>query len=307
MLVVVFVFLVFGPDYGFPAQLYKYRDAEGLWHFSDLPPETSHPVETRQLQVDRTPHKVLLRQRGSQHMPAFSAHNTYHGPVEVEFLLEQWRNVSTSVPLPVRLTVPALGERQVVTLWPTHQGTPWSYRFKYRYVLGNPAAVHKPTKPYRAPFARGQSYLISQGFNGTYRHHTPDSQYAIDIIMPEGTPIHAARGGVVMDVQRDFNTVGTDREKYSHRANVIRILHDDGTTGVYAHLKFESNRVSPGMVVSEGHVIAESGNTGFSSRPHLHFVIHKSAGMQMTSVPFQFADQDGTGVTPQAGTWLTAY
>jgi murein DD-endopeptidase MepM/ murein hydrolase activator NlpD len=116
--------------------------------------------------------------------------------------------------------------------------------------------------------------------------------------MPEGTPICAARAGVVMDVAGDFFEGGRSAARYGARANYVRILHDDGTMAVYAHLKLESIRVRLGAKVSRGQVIASSGNTGYSSGPHLHFAVERNAGMRLASVPFRFDDGSGTGVEP---------
>ena len=90
-------------------------------------------------------------------------------------------------------------------------------------------------------------------------------------------------------------------------ANVVRILHDDGTYAVYAHLAWNSIRVRVGDYVERGEYIADSGNTGYSSGPHLHFVVVRNAGMSMASVPVQFAGAGQSPVAPGTGQLLTAY
>jgi murein DD-endopeptidase MepM/ murein hydrolase activator NlpD len=76
---------------------------------------------------------------------------------------------------------------------------------------------------------------------------------------------------------------------------------------VYGHLHWDSIRVRIGQHVALGEYIADSGNTGFSSGPHLHFAVWRNAGEEDVSLPLQFAGPPGTAVTPVTGTELTAY
>jgi murein DD-endopeptidase MepM/ murein hydrolase activator NlpD len=91
------------------------------------------------------------------------------------------------------------------------------------------------------------------------------------------------------------------------QANVVEILHSDGTIAVYAHLHWDSIRVRIGDHVVRGQYIADSGKTGFASGPHLHFAVIRNAGGQSVSIPVQFAGIGGTPVTPATGMQLTAY
>ena len=108
-----------------------------------------------------------------------------------------------------------------------------------------------------------------------------------------------------MEIAGDFFDGGLD-PKYQSRANAVRILHQDGTMAVYAHLHPDSIRVSPGQRVERGAWLADSGNTGFSSGPHLHFVLQRNAGMELVSIPFVFAGANGSAITPVTGMWLNA-
>ena len=130
-------------------------------------------------------------------------------------------------------------------------------------------------------------------------HNTPDSQYAVDIVMPEGTDVFAARGGVVFDVAAQNFKGGADASNMS-LANVVKILHDDGTYAIYAHLSWNSIRVRVGDVVERGEYIADSGNTGYSSGPHLH-------GMKPQSLPVTFfTGTNSEPIAPATGQVLTA-
>jgi murein DD-endopeptidase MepM/ murein hydrolase activator NlpD len=68
---------------------------------------------------------------------------------------------------------------------------------------------------------------------------------------------------------------------------------------LYAHLQPNSLRVREGMEVKRGQWIANSGNTGFSSGPHLHFVIQLNVGLAMESLPFRFITPMGGTMTPE--------
>jgi murein DD-endopeptidase MepM/ murein hydrolase activator NlpD len=124
--------------------------------------------------------------------------------------------------------------------------------------------------------------------------------------MPVGTAVHAAREGLVINVAHRFFRSGLALE-VRDEANFVQILHDDGTTAIYAHLQMDTIRVRPGQRVGRGEYIANSGNTGFSSGPHLHFVVIRNAGLRSESVPVTFAGPGGSSVAPRTGASLTAY
>ena len=125
--------------------------------------------------------------------------------------------------------------------------------------------------------------------------------------MPEGTDIYAARSGVVFEVATTNFRGGMDDSKSFADANVVRILHEDGTHAIYAHLSWNSIRVKPGDRVQRGEFIAESGNTGYSSGPHLHFAVVRNKGLGITSIPVVFSGTNNESIVPMTGNILTAY
>jgi murein DD-endopeptidase MepM/ murein hydrolase activator NlpD len=90
-------------------------------------------------------------------------------------------------------------------------------------------------------------------------------------------------------------------------ANFVQIMHDDGTHAIYAHLQLDTVRARIGQHVARGEYIANSGNTGFSSGPHLHFVVLHNVGLRSESVPVTFAGPGASSVTPRSEQALTAY
>ncbi len=178
----------------------------------------------------------------------------------------------------------------------------WGYSLQYRYNIGSPLARHDRQAVYWPPFAMHTQFQITQAFGGKFSHTGEQSQYAVDIAMPVNTPIHAARAGVVIEVNNDFFKNGLT-QAYKSRANSIRILHEDGSMAIYAHLALETAQVYPGLHVSAGQLIGYSGNTGYSSGPHLHFAVQLNQGMKLASVPFMFSSAGGVS-EPIAGKWL---
>lgn len=283
-------------------KLYKYQDANGHWHYTDQKPEDGQAFESRQLKAEPKRH-VWLEKNGQSDKPSFSIRNTYKGPVEVEVKFAKRKNAVAEPSLPRRFVVEPGRSETLFSISGIDVYKSWQFTLEYRYMLGSPLAEHQTNAVYYPPLSAGSRFLISQSFGGKFSHQDEQNRYAVDIAMPIGTPVHAARGGVVMDVEDDYYKHGVE-QAYKSRANSIRILHDDGSMAVYAHLALEKAQVYPGLEVAAGQLIAYSGNTGYSSGPHLHFAVQVNKGMSLNSVPFNFIDDQGQLFTPQAGAWL---
>jgi murein DD-endopeptidase MepM/ murein hydrolase activator NlpD len=57
----------------------------------------------------------------------------------------------------------------------------------------------------------------------------------------------------------------------------VNITHPGGWSTLYAHMS--SIAVQPGQYVSQGKRLGLSGNTGYSTGPHLHFTVYKNGKM----------------------------
>src|SRR5919109_1941954 len=91
---------------------------------------------------------------------------------------------------------------------------------------------------YRLPWADGLSFTFTQvpGSRIT-THFTKATLNAVDIAMPEGTAIVAARAGVVEALQVHHGASAAE-EPLTYEGNFVRVRHADGTAALYAHLNY---------------------------------------------------------------------
>lgn len=154
-----------------------------------------------------------------------------------------------------------------------------------------------PSALARLPFTAGQAVRIGQGYHGPFSH-VGASAYALDFSVPEGTIVRAARAGRVTSVREDSDT-GCGDVSCADLANSVEIDQGDGTFAEYLHLSFDGVLVEDGEIVARGQPIALSGNTGWSTGPHLHFQVRDILG---ASQPVRFAELlDTTGGVPFSG------
>jgi murein DD-endopeptidase MepM/ murein hydrolase activator NlpD len=285
------------------ANIYKYQDENGIWHFTDRAPEQDIQFETVYMEREPEP-RIRMRQEGPKENPVYIVFNDFWGPVEIELKLQDAVNVLAEPPLPARFVIPGQTEQTLLGIGAEDPRRGFQYKLQMASVPGPPGRPPAAEIVLDPPFAAGQQFPISQGFQGNRTHTTPDSEYALDIVMPVGTPVLAVRDGTVMDVEEDFNRGGADREIFLDKANHVRVLHEDGTMAVYAHLDLASVSVRPGARVRAGQQLARSGNTGFSSGPHLHFALQRNIGMELVSLPFKFRVAEGGPAAPEESRFL---
>jgi murein DD-endopeptidase MepM/ murein hydrolase activator NlpD len=198
--------------------------------------------------------------------------------------------LETSTPTPLTTVVKHQTKKRVMTLQITDKR--FSYTTHIKWTLGSHLAKHDDTYLYALPFASGRSYRVSQGFYGT-KTHDEKNQYAVDFEMPEGTWIYAARDGMVVQTKSDSNKGGADK-RFLKDANYIKILHRDGTFGLYYHLRKNGVKVKVGDHVERGSFLGLSGKTGYAKGPHLHFSVYKVLDTSnRISVPFRCRTAQG--------------
>lgn len=288
--------------------LYKYRGENGEWIYSDRPPDKGQEVEIRILSSEEPDPTFDVTHRYVGNTVQLLANNRYYAPIEVGLRIDRIEGLEfPSVDRPASWVVPPKSQVVLLNLTLLEEATAPYLAFHYEYVAGDPSASHDASVSYRVPYSLASEYRVSQAYPDAVTHQSIDSIYAVDISMPIGTDVVAAREGVVFDVAGTHFRGGTDPNQDLSAANVIRILHDDGTYAIYAHLNTNTIRVEPGDRVKRGEYIADSGNTGFSSGPHLHFAVVHNTGMRIDSVPVEFKGPSSAPVIAQTGLVLTAH
>ena len=284
---------------------YKYRDANGQWVYTDQAPTSAAQVDTFHLVHENAALHIAVDREDDAQSTQLIAVNDCLCVVTFNVIVIQSGYPAIADGASYRATLGAGTRRTLAQAQRTGSGDA-GLKYRWNAVLGSPDAVHRPTSPYRAPFSVGSTFRISQAYPSRITHTTADSQYAVDIALPDGTAVYAAREGTVIVARHDLFRDAMAPVMLD-QANVIEILHSDGTIGIYAHLHWDSVRVHIGDHVVRGQYIADSGKTGFASGPHLHFAVIRNAGGQSVSVPIQFAGAGGIAVTPATDMDLTAY
>ena len=212
--------------------------------------------------------------------------NNLAGPIEVLLRPQRGTVASADPPLPASAVIPTLQRTLVARLGPRTTAELW-----LDVTPGDPNA--RPNDVEYAYPLRTSELRIEQGWGGVYSHNDDQNRHAVDFAADIGAQVIAARAGTVMEVESDFERAGLDTRQYARSANFVRIVHDDGTMALYAHLQQNGVLVRAGQLVRKGEVIGRAGNTGFTTGPHLHFAVQANRGMRLESIPFRMFGPQG--------------
>ncbi|WP_299935126.1 M23 family metallopeptidase [Sulfuricurvum sp.] len=226
--------------------------------------------------------------------------NPYTVTLSIDF--ESLSNLKASNRLPLFIEVPGRSKKKVLELSRISAALGVDYRSSYGWVRGSAFAIHQDNYLYTLPFVKGANVYVSQGYHGDTSHKGL-SAYAVDFPVAVGTPIYAAREGIVVGAEGSNNLGGASPE-YRQYANYVIIEHSDGTMGNYYHLKQGGTAVAIGQKVLKGDLIGYSGNTGYTSGPHLHFSVSKVDPISMRrpmNLPIKMQTAQGIVILPQKG------
>ena len=157
----------------------------------------------------------------------------------------------------------------------------------------NTGYPNQNTSPYVLPYLPNAEFTVGQGncTNGSHRSGTEQS-YAYDFDMSIGTNIVASRAGTVTVVVEHYaennNTPGQE--------NYLIIQHSDNSIAGYYHLTKNGINLEMGDSVSQGDIVGQSGNTGDSSEPHLHFEVALCEDCQTLPVNFKNTREHTNGL-----------
>lgn len=115
----------------------------------------------------------------------------------------------------------------------------------------------------RASVTPSWNWPVSGAISQTYGSHNQEFHHGLDIAIPSGTPLRAARAGKV-----------TKTDWFGVYGLTVMIDHGNGVQTLYAHNS--KILVKVGDSVFAGEEISLSGTTGNSTGPHLHFEIRRN-------------------------------
>ena len=189
-------------------------------------------------------------------------------------------------------------------LVPSDPNKHWQFEYKTAWRGGGMTARQDRNYVYQLPYPASEKRKVIQGNFGKHSHNEGSGdEYATDWAMPVGSPVCAARPGIVVALRQysDKHGVGPEFSKFG---NYVIVRHEDGTDGQYLHLQKDGALVEIGQHVKTGHIIALSGHTGNSTTPHLHFAVFVNKdGRSKQSLPIRWKTSAGVVEGLTQGQW----
>ena len=183
---------------------------------------------------------------------------------ELDLLRKQYREESPPIPSRLDGVVPATNNTEKPNTSPTAKVDPQIQNNPTSDLLEDAIALTLPPLPpsteYLPRAFEGYIWPAEGVLTSGYGWRWGRIHRGIDIAAPIGTPILAAASGTVINVGYQ-----------SGYGNLVKLEHLDGSVTVYAHN--HRNLVTHGQWIEQGEQIAEMGNTGHSTGPHVHFEI----------------------------------
>lgn len=115
----------------------------------------------------------------------------------------------------------------------------------------------------------------------------------IDISIAGGSPIYAVKDGKITRIEKNVKAINNCNYGYG---NYIMISHDDGTSTLYAHMKYGTipDSIEIGTKVTQGEQIGQVGSTGCSTGNHLHYEVQVNGSLVDPADYLDLANATGT-------------
>ncbi len=276
------------------SELYRYQDSNGNWVFGDK------KSLGNQLPSSQAVDKISIKDKRA--IPAKPELKISIKQLDSGAVHPIWQ-LTNPLPVTVQHWLAVKGEKGFFT---SQIANPYEHlsldareydqslkkhELDHYYLLGKP--IDRPSEQdIRLPFLNKKKFMVSQSFNGRYSHTGRGNRFAVDIAMPIGESIVAVKPGIVADASDRFS-IGGAANYFLDKANHITVMHEDGSYAIYAHILYGSLEVKIGEEVKQGQLLARVGNTGYSTGPHLHFVMRYNSGQGAYSIPFRFRTKRG--------------
>ena|SRR3989338_2334353 len=134
-------------------------------------------------------------------------------------------------------------------------------------------SLEKTKNKYQKPFPRETVVTLVETEGPA---HVGPFRGAIDYAMKLGMPVIAPLDGIVRDTDDSHSRFGPT-EEFKDDANYITIGHQNDEFSQMVHLAKGSIKVKKGDFVKAGQQLAVTGNSGWMTEPHLHFLVFKLA------------------------------
>ena len=193
--------------------------------------------------------------------------------------------------------------------------------------LAYPADVHSTSPKVVVRFPLNERALIGWGgdrLETNYHVIKPNERWAYDILIPPaevkssklddygiyGAKVMAPASGTVVSINNDEKDLVPGSDDFQSMAgnHIYLRLDGTGTFLVLAHLKKGSIKVKEGQHVNEGEFLAQVGNSGSSSEPHLHIQHQRQDPSKVSmflseGLPLYFRTEKGV-IMPEKGEYI---
>ena len=228
----------------------------------------------------------------------FYAENTALIPYYIQFNFSELVNLMASEDIKTYIPTIFPGQKvEVLQLKVKEAGKSSKFNFNYLFTIGNTQVAPDLDHAYWLPYQHAKRVKVGQGYNGPGTHKGVN---AIDFNLQIGDTVYATRDGVAFDLKEDSNVGGYDIS-FDKKGNYLSVYHSDGTYAKYVHLNKNGVLVKKGEKLKAGQPIAISGNTGYSSGPHLHLVIYHNDQFQNKSLAVKYLNRKEEAFIPTSG------